>query len=41
MGNRAARQRAGLEPYAVWVAVQTAVVATQARAHREPDAGGC
>lgn len=27
MGNRAARQRAGLEPYAVWVAVQTAVVA--------------
>lgn len=27
MGDRAARQRAGLEPYAVWVAVQTAVVA--------------
>src|SRR5690554_1669044 len=26
-GNRAARQRAGLEPCAVWVAVQTAVVA--------------
>lgn len=27
MGNRAARQRAGLEPYAVWAAVQAAVVA--------------